>query len=329
MADIKLMRFQRKIGIGKEAGYGTLGTTNRYIPIEDPKLDYSRNVVSVAQVGIKNTETSAFLNDGKLEVNFKMPVDANSIGELLLSIFGTVTTTEATKGASGTQYKHTFTLAETIKETLPSIFLKDDWGQNNVYDYSGIRGNKITFSVASKEVLNLDYSGIGKNEIAGTSDSSLAYASSVSRPFLFSQLTMQIDGTNANGIYNVECSVNQNLSDGYRLGTDYNTKKPLPQKSEIEIKFLTEYESFERARYTGGSYVGIVLDFVGNTIVGTAKEELKILLPKVVYTTAPFDYGADSIKNIAITGKALEDGTSFAGTSFPIKIELYNTIANY
>jgi hypothetical protein len=242
---------------------------------------------------------------------------------------GTCSSAVEQGAAGGTAYRHIFKLAGTVADNLMSLTFKEDWGQGTAYDYVGVRLGMMTLSCAAKETLKGAFEGVGQREIAGTaSPATIGYGTL--RPFIFSDMTMTMDGTNLSGVYNLEMTVNRNMSDGFRMGTQAWTTIPLPSKTNIGFKFTTEYEAVDRLRYLNGSTMNIRTSFVGDQIlVGTTKPELIVKFPKFRYTASPFGYGDDNIRTMGIDGVALSGGTSSVGTNDSIIIELINNVGSY
>jgi hypothetical protein len=325
----KFAKHERRIGIGLEGTYGAYGVIGRYVPAEDVALDYTREVVTRDEVGVLNTANDTYQRTAMLQPKITVPFNPDTVGEMLHSLMGTVTTTIEQGAAGGTAYRHVFKLAGTVADSLMSLTFKEDWGQGTAYDYVGVRIGAMTLSCAAKETLKGAFDGVGQREIAGTSaPATIGYGTL--RPFIFSDMAMTMDGTALGGVYNMEFTVNRNLSDGFRMGTQAYTTRPLPSKSNIGLKFTTEYEAVDRLRYLSGSTMNIQTKFTGDQIlIGTTKPELIIKLPKYRYTASPFGYGDDNIRTMSIDGIALSGGTSTVGTSDSVIIELINNVGSY
>ena len=328
MSTIKHPKHERKIAIGMETSYGD-GTTavSRYLPVEDATFDYVKDSVIKETQGVRAAALSSYKREGVITPSISGDVEADSIGELLLCTFGTIATGTNLENISGTQFLHTYTLAGTVSDALPSCRFVDEFSQGTAFTYAGIRGNTLTFNVVNKETLKYSFDGIGQREVGGTTETGKRYGTW--RPFIFKDMEITIDGTVRNDIYNFELSVNRNLSEGFRLGTQEYTTRPLPGKSEVSASFSVEWDYVNRDRYLNGSTFDMQVKFTGETIGGTGKNQININLPKVVFQTAPNSTGDDELRTIDVTAIAFEGGTSDYGTSEAIRVLLYNSINAY
>jgi hypothetical protein len=312
---------ERTVAFGMEATYGVLGSYARLIPC-DFKMDYKRDSVLKPLIGGARMDTAIYKKEGALSGNFSLPVMSSAVGEILKSFFGTSTVT----GAGGT-FLHTFTPAGTISDGFSSMCAKINYGQTTVYDYSGIRIDKLTVSGAAKEELKLSADFIGKNETAGTAcPAAIVYGTLA--PIIFSQVAFTIDGTVKNP-RNFSVELNNGMTDGYRVGTDYNTIRPLPgQKMTGLIKFDLDFEdSSERNKYIGGTYLALDILAQGESIeAGTGKQELRMTFPRISYQTAPFET-FDGLLGLTVSAFVL-DGTNTTGTGNAI-FKAFNTVAAY
>jgi hypothetical protein len=296
--------------------------------VDSEKFDFKVDSLYKTSFGVARMAVDTYKNPQILAPSFSMDVQPDNIGEIFASFFGTWTTGTQTPNAAGTQYHTTFQPAGTINDNLASVLFKVDYGQGTTYDYFGCRANKLAFSVTVKENLKCNADFIGQREVAGTScPAAIAYGTF--QPFDFNDMEIYIDGTIQDGISQLELAFDQKLNDGFRLGTQAYTTRPLPGAIlDGNIKLVNEYNAIDRARYTGGTAVGITVRFIGQTIGGTGKNELKFSFPKVDYQTAPFDE-KEGLMSLAILGNPMEGGTSFAGTGYGIQVDLFNTVNAY
>jgi len=320
--------WQKKVGVGKEATYGALAGINRYITTEEATFDFIVPKVMKDGVGVNRTDSQRYVREKTIAPSMTIPVEADNIGEILQSWFGTTINATELEGASGTQYRHTFTMAGTIADTHPSLTFKVDYGLGTAYDYIGVRPNTLTFSNESKDTLKLAFDGIGQDEVAGTScPTSVTYGTHA--PYTFNQVQIYIDGTIQDDISNVEIGLANNLSEGFRLGTRAVTTRPLPSaKAGISVKFTKSYNADDRSRYLNDTNTPMQIKYIGATITGTGKNELIFNFPKLTYTSAPFG-DTDGLMNIAVEGMALEGGTSVYGTNNSVNVVVLNNVETY
>ena len=332
MNNVKFANWQARLGIGREGTYGTtsgVDTIKRFISTEKFSFDFKMDSTYKTGVGVQRAETDSYKVSQTLTPSLEMLVQPDNVGEIFCAFFGTWTDGTQTPNAAGTQYSHIYKPAGTIQDNFSSVMFKLDYGQGTAYDYFGCRANKLSLAVNAKEVVKLTADFIGQREVAGTS-APVAVIYGTFQPWDFSDMTITVDGTALDGISNLQLDMDNAFSDGFRLGTQAFTTRPLPGGRFVNtLKFTNEYNGVDRARYSGGTNVGITIKFSGQNIGGTGNNELWFRYPRVDYTIAPFSQEKDGLLCLAITGRGLENGTSSAGTGYPVQLELYNTINAY
>ena len=336
MANVKLLNWQQRIAIGRESTYGSVPAMNRYIGDESAKFDYKLDSYYKSQVGGGRSVSQMYKSTALLTPSVTIAVQPDNCGEIFCSFFGTWTDGTQTPNAAGTQYKHTFLPAGTISDNFASVAFKNDYGQGTVYDYFGCRANKLNITVNPKEILKMSADFIGQREVAGTS-APVAIIFGTWQPWDFTDMNIWLGpqgtygGTVMDGISALNISLDNAMSDGFRLGSQVYTTRPLPGGPMVNtVKFTNEYSGTDRTNYyTSGSQAGMLVQFTGQTIGGTGKSELWMRFPCVDYTTAPFSPEKDGLLCLAITARMLEGGTSFAGTGYSCQFELYNNINAY
>jgi hypothetical protein len=311
---------EKKVSVAVEGTYGVLGTYARAIPC-DLKADYKYDSVLKTNMGQARMDAFAYKREGVLSGNIAMTPNTDDMGEILLAFFGT----RSTVGAGGT-HVHTFTPVGTIADSFPSLSVQCNYGQATCYDYTGVRIDKLSLSVAAKEEFKLSADFIGQYESVGTGVAS-TYSSLM--PMNFGQVTMYLDGTAYNqGVRNLAIELNNYLSDGFRIGTWGNTRRPLPgQKMTGLVKYDLDFQNeTARTRYLTGSYIAVKFVLEGEAYSGTHKQTLEINMPKITYQSAPFDT-FDGYLGLTCTGYIL-DGTNSNGTGAVIAT-LHNAVATY
>lgn len=319
---------ERKLAVGVEATYGAIATMARYIPTEEATLDTIQDSIPKASLGVERAAQQHYKREISFAPSIKMPFEPDGVGELLYCFFGTVQNGTNLAHADGTQYSHIFTPISKIDDTHKSITIKDDRGQGTVVDCLGVRGNTLTLDFAPKEDIVLSFEGIGRKEQTGTASDNIVYGTW--RPLVFSDVEVTLDGTAELGITTMSLELNNNLSEGYRLGTRRETTKPLPGMFEGHIKFSIEGKSADWERYIGanGSNVGMTIKAQGQALGGTGKQELFARMPKLQFMNVVREYN-EGIMVHTIDAQMFEGGTSAAGTGKAITCTLYNNINAY
>ena len=312
---------EKKVAVGLEGTYGVLGTMSRLIPGEFT-FEYKRDSVVRPNFGNQTHDVQAYKKEGVLSASLTADADPNILGEVLSAWAGTKTVT-----AHGTQaYTHTFERAGTISDAFLSMSAKCNYGQGNVFDYSGLRVNTLTFNCENKGNMSVTANFIGKVETSGTAEPATVVYGTYA-PWIFSQCTFAINGTLVNP-RNFSVETNNALSEGFRVGTQFTCIKPLPSaKANTHVKFAVDAEDMTwRNIYLANTNQPLVITVEGDTLLGTYKTQLKFTLPSVNFMTAPFEM-ADGLLGLAVDGVAL-DGTNATGTG-AFKIDLTNMITGY
>jgi hypothetical protein len=311
---------EKRLAVGVESTYGAIGTTARFVACEST-FDYKRDGVLRSFVGKDRMDGGQlYKREGVLTPNITLSAEPDNCGEIMAAFFGTRSVASAGAGA----YKHTFVPAGTVSDSFASLCAKIDYGQGLVLDYTGLRGNSLTIDFKPKEDIKFSMDFIGKNEAAGTRWTEGTYGSY--QPWIFSQVTMTFSGTQL-APFNMSFTANNALSEGFRVGTDYNTTRPLPsEKLKAELKFDVEYAAWIRNCYLGGSHVPVSVRVQGDTIAGTAKTELYLKLPRCGVQVAPYT-NVDGLECLSVSCMVLQ-GTDGIGTG-NIILELQNGVAAY
>jgi hypothetical protein len=301
---------EKRIGMGMEGTYGVMGSLSRLVAGEiTPTFSYDSQVR--ANFGGQTHNVQTYKREKVLGMSVNMSADPASIGEIMSAYYGTHTTATMGTGAL-TAYKHTFTHPVTISDNYKSACAKIDFGAGQLFDYTGLRVNTLNFTCEAKGDLMLSAEMIGKNRTAGTAiPATVLYGTYA--PWIFSQCTVTMAGTSYNP-KNISIEGNKGLSEGFRIGTDNTTIRPLPsQKAETHVKFTLDIDvaGLENFYMNGtNQYVNVL--FQGDALLGTMKTELSFNMPNVSFLTRELAYN-DGLYGIAFDGMVLE-GTNANGT---------------
>lgn len=323
----KVAAYQRRLGVGLEGTLGNIASIRRLIPTDELTLDFVKERRLRESFGVNAVDMLSYSAESALTVNITMPLQHDSLGDCLLALCGTCASAIETGAAGGTQYKHTFTMSGTMDDKLPSLTFKDYTGAI-VRDYTGVRLGRMVVSAAAPEIWAVTFEGVGQQELAGTAaPATITYGTG--RPATFADFSYMQSGTAGDSLYNFELTVDRQLGDGYRLGTQTFPVRHMHQKTMVDFGYNVEETTVERLRYLNGSNMDCLVSIAGDTIVGTGKNELKFKMPKTFYKTAPFEYQDDSMRGLSVAGAALEGGTNSIGTSHALVIELFNAVGSY
>lgn len=314
----------KRVAIGMEGTYGVMGSVSRLIPGEiNPTFKYDS--VERPNFGGQSHGVQTYKREKVSGISVSMSADPNAIGEILSSYFGTHTTSTMGTGAL-LAYKHTFNHPNIIADTYKSNCMKMDMDNSILFDYTGLRTNTLNFSCEAKGDLTLSAEMIGKNRTAGTAiPTTITYGTY--SPWIFSQCTITMAGTTYSP-RNISIEGNKGLSEGFRVGTDNTTTRPLPSaKAQTHVKFTLDMDTInlENFYFNGtNQYVNVL--FQGDALLGTMKTELSFNMPNVSFVTRELAYN-DGLYGIAFDGMVLE-GTNANGTGNVITY-LQNAIAAY
>lgn len=312
------------VAVGMEGSYGVMGSVSRCLAGEiTPSLKYDG--VERPNFGGQTHGVQVYKREKTLGLSFAMSADPENIGEIMSSYYGTHSTATMGTGAL-VAYKHTFFHAPVIADTYKSSCAKINFDNNLIFDYTGLRTNTLNFTCEAKGDLTVSAEMIGKTRTAGTAiPSTVVYGTYA--PFIFSQATVTIGGT-AYTPRNISVEGNKGLSEGFRVGTDNTTTRPLPSaKASTHVKFTLDLESvyFENL-YLNNTNQPVSILFQGDALLGTMKTELSFNMPNVSIMTRELAYN-DGLYGIAVDGMVLE-GTNANGTGNVITY-LQNGISVY
>lgn len=310
-----------KVGIGLEGTYGVVGTHSRLIPCEFSTDLFHRDGVIKPQVNGARTDVQMYKREGMIGGNISLSADVSSVGEVFAGFFGT----RSSVGAGGTGI-HTFTPAGTISDAMTSLCMLIDYGQTTVFNYSGIRVNTLNVSCNAKEDVKVSADIVGKLQSTGTKNADLVYGTF--NPLTFDQITFTVDGTSVNP-RNFSIELNNSLSEGFRVGTEYTPVRPLPsEKMTGVISFDLDFESVEEFnKYIGNNSFAVDINMTqGAILVGTTQAVMRFTFPKVYYQAASFET-FDGLLGVTFSGQIM-DGTNSTGTG-NIICKLQNNVIAY
>jgi tail tube protein len=211
--------------------------------------------------------------DGDIE----MEVGTKGFGLWWKHAFGAVATTQPDAGGNPTVYDHTFSPGDLVGKSLTvQVGRVASTGTVTPFTYTGCKVAKWVLSAEVDGLAHLVLTLMGQAESTAQSLASASYASGLAL-FPFTQGTLTIGGT-ATDVKSFSLSGDNGLNgERYRLGSA-TRKEPLEQQFRVYDGSLTAYFDDLTAynRFVNGTEAALVLDFLGATISGIYKFELKV-----------------------------------------------------
>lgn len=311
----------RYVALGKETTYGTAVAATRYAEaIASIKPDQNWIIpLPIASRAFRKRNLGPYRAKGNIG---DFPVEPeNIIGELLMGVFGFVTSTNPYSGV----YLHTFVPAD----TLPSYTVRLGVGQMERILAGGlVESLAVKFAhdkdiQATAEILSgfpETKAAIGTPTISDLQALNMQNAASV----------LTIDGVNKrNIIYDLELTIKNNIpfDKGDLSGRTFATKRvgqrEVTGKLSAYFDGTTEYD-----RFIAGTEFTLVVTAVGPVIASTYKYQLGFELRKCAYSGGVPDVKTQNeLLVLDAPFKALYD--TAGGFNAEAKATLQNTIAAY
>lgn len=312
------------IGLGKEVTYGTAVAATEYLRFTSEGLSEEiEQLTSEAIQGVFD-EGPSFEGLHNISGDVSGEVYPNAIGHLLRSAFGAPVTTLVAAGV----YQHVFTPVQSNFSNvcaLPPYTFEINRDLAQAFQYAGSVVNELSFSFGTdNKIMQYTAAIIAKKLalIAKTVPSLEA-----TKPFLWHQSTVTLDGTLNKDVSTAEFGINNNLEGRATLdGTKEisrvlrNGVRSFPVKFSLELQDMTEYNKF-RAQ----NEVPLKIELVGDVISGTDKFKLTIDVPKFRFAAFPINVDGAGAITTQVDGSAKYDPASL----YAMKITLVNSKATY
>lgn len=242
-------------------------------------------------------------------------------------IFGLAFGSEAAPVETGDAgYKHVFTMIHpSLDAALPSFTGTID-RHVAVKAYVGCEVDSLSFNCNAGDYVRLQLSGIGKDEVTGTKDTSLVVPQL--KAFRFAGGTCLIDDVAYGSITSVSFSLSNALDGGEQtMGSGYYSTKAEPQKRAVTVSLGTEYnaatESIHEDKFKTGATASVVLNFVSPEVIETGiNYSVKIILPAVVVNDCSPVVGGNEKLRVTIGGVACESIDSNDDVVEAVSVEL-------
>ncbi|PYS91492.1 MAG: hypothetical protein DMF62_02455 [Acidobacteria bacterium] len=310
---------QRQFGIKKESSRGTAeAAPAKWYPVDkDTSLDYKLNLIDdkalrgIAEEFPPNLGTT--MGSGKI----KMPLDAQSIGEFLVSLLGAPTSAQQ---AATIAYKHTFLRATTIQRTGYTFFM--DYGIS-VKKYNLGTVKKLTLTGPTDGIVMADMDVLFKTEATGA----IGTPAFPTNQYLgFNGVSVKIGGSIDSDIkdwtLNIDngAAAHRTLSQSQDI-SDILVKGRMNISGNFKIYFQSETE---RAKFLAGTSQNLRFLCEGATIASTYKYTVDVYLPKIYYKAYPLA-DLDGLLGATVEFDAKYD----TSTTKAISVDLTNADVSY
>lgn len=312
------------VGLGKETTYGTAVAAEDYIRFASESLN--EEIEQVVSENIMGVVDEAESHEGLHNISGDISADVypNSVGHLLRSAFGAPVTTELAVGV----YQHVFTPAQdnfSAVCALPPYTYEVHRDFAQAWQYAGSVINDLTFSFGTDTKIMQVTAAIIAKSLALISKTTPSLEAT--KPFMWNQSAITIDGVANTDLSTIEFGVNNNLEaratlDGTREVSRVlrNGARTFPVSFTLELKDLTEYNKF-RAQ----NEIPAKVELTGAVVSGEHNYKLTIDIPKLRFGSFPINVGGTGAVTAQVSGSAKYDPASLFG----MKITLVNSKASY
>lgn len=314
----------RAAGLAKESVIGTVITTpTRYINIVPPDSFTpaieplpSKGIEAVADMYPKITQGPATLSGMKL----KYEAEPENIGEMLQALTGLDTVTSLGSGA----YSHAF-LRQQVAQ-LPTY----TWWFDKKPKYQLIGGamlDMLDLDCKAKGLVEVDtdWTGITYDDVDGVAETPVF---SPLKPFVFSQVVVNVDGSPVIGYDNFKLSMKNMVKADHVLSNTIYPSKIYSEGFDVQISaelFFEDTVQYQKFLAGTTAHFNIVITS-GEVIGGGIHYSLTLDLPLVYYKAAPLYIPSNGPLKIPFTGLAKYD-FSQSPTPYTVKLTLVNSIS--
>lgn len=311
-------------GLKKESTFGTAVAVDKFIPVksieaeQDPQNYYPEEIRG--QRGQGKGIPMGLQNSASVE----MDAEPQSLGDLLLSALGAVTSSQPNAATAPTVYSHKFTPAN----VLPSY----TWEKNDTVMTQQLVGSKtdtLTLSVEAggDGVLTAELDLVVKSVVDKATAGTPVYVDK--DPFAFHKVTVMKGGAANENLKSLEIEISNNLKDDQfylsksrEVGSIEEGMREVSFSGEMKFKNKAEYAAF-----TNGTKEALVITFEGYTaIASTYFDKLEIKMNNVLYDSFAVPMGGPDDEVLAsFEGRALIDKAS----GHEIEATLQNSIVSY
>jgi hypothetical protein len=313
-----------QLGIGVETTYGTAASSiSRFYEFNEESLALTIERIESAglRAGQRVLRADRYTPGQKaVEGTVAFDVTSENFGLLFEHALGTVNTTTL----SGSAKQHQCILADPYSKSLTlEVGRPGNDGTVRAYQYTGAKVQSFTLSSSVNELLQAEFSFVGKDEVTGGSLATASYPSS-QELLSFAGATISVAGSSYS-CREVSLEANFGLNaERYVLGSQTINAPVAAAMTEItgnltaELVDLTAYN-----RIVNNTQTSLTMKWEGTAITGTYKRAITVTMPAVRFDGNTPAVAGPEIVDQELTYKVLAptDGSE------PITIDIVNTDA--
>jgi len=307
----------RYVALGKESSFGSEASPTRYIDLARESLSQRHDWI-IPELASARWPKYALKGPIRVEGSLDMYVRADNIGEILLAVLGSVETSQPDPDNAPNVYKHTFTPADSLPSYTVHV-VSEVTGRK----FLGCVARRLELTCAAGELLGASLDVVGKEEAALTPGSPTF---STLPFFSFADISDFLVGGVDVSVRAFALRVENDLVDDWYVLGD----RKLP---EIPVRGLTVEGSFDLKfsdrthldRFLNAEETKLKCIFTGPEIEGDYWNELRIYLPRIVYTAAGANIDRRELLVEGVEFRALYDEAE----DFVIRVTLQNAVSGY
>ncbi len=204
---------------------------------------------------------------------------ADKLGELMLSLFGKVTTDQPDVGGAPTVFRHRFISAADAQHPMYTLFVDR---QTHEKKYAGMSVPQMTFTFPVDGRIAATADIIALSEAVGEAltpafDSDLA-------DLLFSDTQIDIVGVKSTQVRQASVQVNHNAITKHVICNSRDAVDIVAGPQLVSGTFTLYFEDdVERDKFVGDTFTDILISAQGQTLEGSEKATLLLDMPRVKY----------------------------------------------
>lgn len=310
---------QRQFGLKKEVVRGTpeASPAKWYPVLSDSEFKYElQHLEDMALRGVPEMFVPVpGVKAGTAKI--KMPLDAQTIGEFLVSLLGSVTSVQ--QGATPA-YKHTFTRLNNLQKPVYTFFF--DRGLSvKAYALSGVK--KLTLQGPVDNLIMAEVDALFKSESPGAIGTP---AFPTQKYLSFQHTTFKIDGVQNLNVKTWNLSIDNNALAYRTISTSQDIVDVLtPGRLKISGGFTIFFQDeVQRNKFLNNTSLSLQMLVEGETISAPHKYTVDVSLPEVRYTAFP--YGEDSG---LLAAQAEFEAFFNTGQNKAVQVDVTNTDTGY
>jgi len=305
-------------GIARETTPGTaVVTPTMYIPTKTVLKGGKKREYLNEERGNRDMNYGVVDSIRQTAMEMKGPWYNDVGGYMILAAMGSVTDAQPNVGTAPTVWKHTFALAD----VPPAMTLHRSMDAVTYYaPYSVLE--KLTWSFQSEgKLLEVAAHWLGLYAVVNGTPPTPTYSSLL--PFAGYAPTITNSLGVSSDIIDMTIEFVQKITLWYPANGSQDYVTAYFGEREVMVDFTARFDNPNVYNlWRNNTNDSLLVDFLGNTIASTYKQELNISIPVVTYDTIEHDTGKDNVM-IKAKGKGLSNPAGL------INVFVQNTVPNY